>query len=166
MAGNHLESLLAEWYEYQGYFVRRNVLVGRRTQGGYECELDVVAFHPVERKLVHLEPSLDALSWEKREARFARKFELGRQHIPALFAGLDVPPVIEQYAVLVFASGVNVKTIGGATVKLAGEIIAEILRELRGKRLSKAAVPEQFPLLRTLQYVAEYRAYAFEALNP
>ena len=25
---NFLEELVAEWYEYQGYFVRRNVLVG------------------------------------------------------------------------------------------------------------------------------------------
>lgn len=30
MAGNHLEALVAEWYEVRGYFVRRNVRVGRR----------------------------------------------------------------------------------------------------------------------------------------
>ena len=28
MAHNHLEQMIAEWYEYQGYFVRRNVFVG------------------------------------------------------------------------------------------------------------------------------------------
>ena len=28
MAHNFLEQLVAEWYEYQGYFVRRNVMVG------------------------------------------------------------------------------------------------------------------------------------------
>ena len=44
MAINFLEQLIAEWYEYRGYFVRRNVLVGRRLKGGYECELDIVAF--------------------------------------------------------------------------------------------------------------------------
>lgn len=112
MAGNHLEDLLAEWYEYQGYFVRRNINVGKRAAGGYACELDIVAFHPVERRLVHLEPSLDADSWNQREKRFAIQFELGRKHIPELFSGLDIPTTIEQYAVLVFASGTNVKTLG------------------------------------------------------
>ena len=41
MAGNHLESLVAEWYEFRGYFVRRNIRVGKRSKGGYECELCV-----------------------------------------------------------------------------------------------------------------------------
>lgn len=165
MPSNHLEDLLAEWYEYRGFFVRRNVLVGKRAKGGYECELDVVAFHPTQRRLVHLEPSLDALSWERREARFARKFAAGRKYIPALFTGLDLPTSVEQIAILVFASNANVKTVGGARILLAGELVADILRDLRGKRLDKAAVPEQYPLLRTLQYVAEYRRDALRALG-
>ena len=49
MASNFLEELTAEWYEFNGYFVRRNVNVGKRPEGGYECELDVVAFHPMKR---------------------------------------------------------------------------------------------------------------------
>lgn len=31
---NYLESLVAEWLEYRGYFVRRNVKVGKRQKGG------------------------------------------------------------------------------------------------------------------------------------
>jgi hypothetical protein len=46
MAGNHLEDLVAEWYQFQGFFVRRNIQVGKRLRGGYECELDIVAFQP------------------------------------------------------------------------------------------------------------------------
>jgi len=54
---NHLEQIVAEWLEsewleYQGYFVRRNIKVGKRERGGYECELDIVALHPKEKKLV------------------------------------------------------------------------------------------------------------------
>ena len=44
MAANYLEQMIAVWYEYRGFFVRRNVLVGKRPKGGYECELDVVAY--------------------------------------------------------------------------------------------------------------------------
>lgn len=73
---NHLEELTKEWLEYRGYFVRQSVLVGPRTKGGYEGELDIVALNPVTRHLLHIECSLDALAWDKRELRFAAKFEL------------------------------------------------------------------------------------------
>jgi len=84
MNQNHLEQLVAEWYEYQGYFIRRNVNVGRRPNGGYECELDVIAFHPETKKVVQIEPSLDANSWEKRERRYKKKFEAGKKYIPEI----------------------------------------------------------------------------------
>ncbi len=68
MATNYLEQLIAEWYEYKGYYVRRNLLVGKRVKGGFECELDVVTFNPKAKHLVHIEPSMDANSWaEPRE---------------------------------------------------------------------------------------------------
>jgi len=76
---NHLEQLVGEWYEYQGYFVRRNVWVGPRAEGGYECELDVVTFHPSINHLVHIEPSMDARSWIKREERYKKKFAPGKK---------------------------------------------------------------------------------------
>ena len=165
MASNHLEDLIAEWYEFRGFFVRRNVNVGKRLRGGYDCELDVVAFHPGEKRLVHLEPSLDADSWAERESKFRRKFDAGKKHIPALFSGLTVPTAIEQIAVLVFASGTTRQSLGGGRLLLAGDLVSEILLGLRDRRLAKAAVPEQFPLLRTMQYVAEYRTHAIKALT-
>jgi hypothetical protein len=110
---NHLEQLVAEWYEYRGCFVRRNIQVDRRPNGGYNCELDVVAFHPEQKHLVHIEPSMDAHSWSKREARYTKKFEAGRKFIPDLFAGISLPNEIEQIALLGFASNSNVKMLAG-----------------------------------------------------
>jgi hypothetical protein len=66
---SHLESLVAEYLEWQGYLIRRNTKVGRLAHGGWEMELDIVGYHPQTQKLVHYEPSIDALSWDKREAR-------------------------------------------------------------------------------------------------
>ena len=88
MATNYLEQLIAEWYEYKGYYVRRNLLVGKRVKGGFECELDVVAFNPKAKHLVHIEPSMDANSWAERERRYQKKFTAGRKYIPELFQGL------------------------------------------------------------------------------
>ena len=158
---NHLEQLVAEWYEYSGYFVRRNVLVGRRPNGGYECELDVVAFNPKNGHLVQVEPSLDADSWERRAQRFQKKFEYGRRSIPQLFSGVEIPEDIEQIALLVFASNANVKELGGGRVATGSEFYAEIVAGLRGKRVAEQAVPEQFPLLRTIQYCCEYESLLF-----
>lgn len=162
---NFLEELVAEWYEFQGYFVRRNVLVGKRAKGGYEGELDVVAFHPEERQLVHIEPSMDALSWKRRNERFGKKFRLGRKHIPNLFQGLNLPKEMDQIALLQFASKKNHDTVGGGQLMLVSELMVEILAELRDQRVASSAVGEDKPILRTLQFVAEHRKVAFDALS-
>lgn len=155
MGGNHLEDLVAEWYQFQGYFVRRNVQVGKRQTGGYECELDVVAFHPGLQKLVQIEPSLDGDKWDKRELRYTKKFAAGRAHIPALFAGLTLPANVEQIALFVFGGGAE-RTVGGGRVVFIRDFMQEVLATVRTRRVESAAIPEQYPLLRTLQFAAQY----------
>jgi hypothetical protein len=77
----HLEELIAEYYEWRGYVVKCNALVGKRAKGGWEMELDVVAYDPETPTILHIEPSLDGQSWETREGRFVKKFEAGRKYI-------------------------------------------------------------------------------------
>lgn len=153
---NFLEQLTREWYEYQGYFVRQNIHVGKRAKGGYVCELDVVAFHPETKHLVHVEPSMDASSWKERERRYKKKFDAGRKYIPKLFSGLDIPEDIEQIALLVFASTANRKTLGGGRIMLVDELLRSIFSKLAGAGIAKVAVPEQLPIIRTLQFVSNY----------
>ena len=162
MALNYLEQLVAEWYEYSGYFVRRNVWVGKRAAGGYECELDVVAFHPGKKELVQVEPSMDASSWTEREKRYTKKFAAGRKHIPKLFEGLDVPNDIDQIALLLFASKKNRSTLGGGRIMLVSELMVDICSALSDQMIAKNAVPEQFPALRTVQFMNEYRSQIFK----
>jgi hypothetical protein len=155
MPGNHLEQLVAEWYQFQGYFVRRNVQVGPRPKGGYECELDVVAFHPSLHRLVQIEPSLDADKWEKRELRYKKKFDAGQLYIPELFDGLVLPAQIDQVALFVYG-GSKHSTVGGGRVLLIRDFMREILESIRTRRVDSAAIPEEFSLLRTLQFAAQY----------
>ena len=165
MANNFLEQLVAEWYEYKGYFVRRNVPVGKRARGGHESELDVVAFNPALRHLVHVEPSLDAESWEKRERLFKKKFDAGRKYIPRLFDGFDLPDEVEQIAILVFASKSNHPTLGGGKVLLISDLMRQIMEDLGDTKLVSNLVPEHHTLLRTLQFVIEYRKKVFDTLR-
>ena len=143
-----LEQLLAEWYEYHGYFLRRNVLVGKRKQGGYECELDIVGFHPVARHLLHIEPSMDAMSWQQREQRFQKKFDAGREYIHSLFTGLGLPQEIDQRAVFVFASNKVHQTVGGGRIVQVREPLQEIFAELESKSLFRNTIPEHLAILR------------------
>lgn len=156
MPANHLEQLVSEWYEFQGYFVRRNVWVGKRAKGGYDCELDVVAFHPGKRHLVQIEPSGDTFSWATREARYKKKFAAGRAHIPKLFEGLPVPAEIEQIALLTFASTKNIKTLGGGKVLTMPEFLGAIQTGVSGKAFNNSAISENWPLLRMVQMMAYY----------
>ena len=153
---NFLEQLVAEWHELQGYFVRRNVRVGQLAGGGFGGELDVVALHPGKKRLLHIEPSMDAHSWEQREERFRKKFEIGKIHIPMLFAGFPSLPAIEPIAFIGFGSAPGRSTLGGGKLIMIGSPLEEIRSSLKDRPLNRAAVPEQFFLLRTLQFAAHH----------
>ena len=148
----HLETLIAEYLEWQGYLVRRNTKVGRLKHGGWEMELDIVAFHPQTQDLVHYEPSIDALSWEKREARHAKKFQAGKRYIlKELFSWLSPATSIRQIALFISHPRGRDSLAGGVIVS-----IDELLAEIRGKivtcgPMARNAISEQFPLLRTIQ---------------
>jgi hypothetical protein len=154
VAINFLEQLVAKWYEYQGYFVRRNVFVGKRTKGGFECELDVVAFHPETKHLVQIEPSSDANSWVEREKRYKKKFDAGKKYIHKLFKGLDLPEEIEQIALFIYGSKNLHKTISGGKIILISELLNQINQEL--KIITEHAIPEQYVILRSFQFFANF----------
>jgi len=151
---NFLEQLVAEWYEYRGFFVRRNVHVGKRSAGGHEGELDVVAFHPVEKKLVQIETSMDAESWSQREEKFRRKFSTGKKYIPPLFSGFEPLPEIQSIALFGMLKTKTREKVGGGDVLTVCELLNEIRNQLPTDYAAQA-IPEQFVILRTLQFAVQ-----------
>jgi hypothetical protein len=151
---NHLEDLTAEWLEFNGYFVRKSVLVGKRSNGGFDGELDVVGFNPATKHLVHIECSLDADPWHKRETRFTRKFDRGREHVPALFPSLVFVAAPDQVALLQFGGGPRTE-VGGGRIMWVSDFVADVLAKLSKMPPDKQAVPSTFPLLRTMQLAAQ-----------
>ena len=154
---NFLEQLVAEWYSYKGYFVQTNVKFGPLKRGGYEGEMDVVAFHPKEKVLVHVETSTDSLSWEKRRSRFESKFGRAQKYYSELFH-FDYGTV-EKIAIVGLRSTApdGVSFGKDAVIKTGPEFIREITEHLKGKSPLKQAVPEHWPLIRVLQISAFYR---------
>ena len=148
---NHLETLAEEWLAYNGYFTRSAVKVGRRAKGGWEGEVDVVGFHPHRKHFVHIECSTDALTWPVREKRFRRKLAIGRKYAADIFSGMRLPRSLDQVVVHGFAGAADDhRNLGGGRLISSQELAAEIMNSVP-KNFAKSAIPENFPLLRTLQ---------------
>lgn len=148
----HLETLIHEYLEWRGYLVRRNVKVGRLPRGGWSMELDLIGYHPKTSDLVHYEPSVDALSWEKREARYVKKFEAGRKYLfTEVFAWLPPETPFKQIAVFI-SHPKDRHTIAGGSIISIDELMLEIRAEVsKCGIMAKNAIPESYPLLRTVQ---------------
>jgi hypothetical protein len=129
-----------------------------RDKGGFEGELDIVALNPATCHLLHVECSLDADTWHQRQSRFSAKFERGRRFVPGLFQGFDLPPQIDQVALLQFGGGSRGQ-VGGARIVWVADFVADIMHHMLSKRPDRAAVPSTLPLLRTLQQAAHFSRY-------
>lgn len=148
---NHLETLTAEWLAYNGYFTRSTIKVGKRAKGGWEGELDVVGFHPARQHFIHVECSSDAWTWPKRKKIFQRKFAMGRKHAAELFSGMELPTALDQVVVLGYAGAADkYRDLGGGRLMTSQELAAEIMNGIPANSW-RSAVPEIFPLMRTLQ---------------
>ena len=149
----HLEDLLAEYYEWKGYLTKRNVRVGKLPKGGWTMELDIVAWNPNTNDLLHLEPSIDADRWARRASRYQKKFDAGQKYIYS-----EVMPwlthranPLKQIAIFISA-GPDRREFCGGVVRTVDEYMAQIREEVRGEGvIGKRAIPEQYPLLRTIQ---------------
>ena len=147
---NFLEQLVAEWYAFQGYFVRTNIKFGKRAEGGYSGEMDVVAFHPKEKTLTHIETSMDASSWSKRKKRFQRKFQDANSHFKELF---DFP-ITEVCRIAIVGFGKPKEKIDfgdNIEVKSIPDLIREITSDLPDP-MKNIMIPEEYPLLRSIQF--------------
>jgi hypothetical protein len=149
---SHLEDLIAEYYDWKGYLVKRNIKVGRLPHGGWEMELDIIAYDPHSNHLIHIEPSIDADSWRKRETRFMKKFNAGKKYIFSdIYKWLESDTAIEQVAVLI-SHPKGRDNLAGGKIKSIDELISEIKSEIGSQGImANNAIPEQYPLLRTIQ---------------
>lgn len=149
-----LEQLVAEWYAYNGHFVQTNVKFGKRKAGGYEGEMDVVAFHPRTKLITHVETSTDADSWEERRRRFGKKFGDAEKHYSELFR-FDYQRV-EKLAIVGWGRTVpvGISFDGTIVIKTVPQFIFEVTGVLSQRDPAKEAVPEHWPLLRAIQMSA------------
>ncbi len=120
-----------------------------------------MGYHPEQNRIVHYEPSIDALTWANREPRYEKKFALGRRYMfTEVFKWLPDKTQIEQIAIF-YNHPKGRDKIAGATIMSIDELMAEIkLKVTACGPMIKNAISEQYPLLRTIQmsHVGYYRA--------
>ena len=149
---SHLEQFIVEYLNWKGYLVRQNIKVGPLGHGGWEMELDVVGYHPATQDFVHYEPSIDALSYETREKRYKKKFEAGKNYIRTkIFPWVSMEIPLRQIAVFPNCSH-GFREIAGGEVITIDELFAKVRSDIvEIGATHKGAIPETYPLLRTLQ---------------
>ena len=151
MSSNHLEELVKEFYEYNGYFVRTNIKVDKRKEGGYNGELDILAYHPNLKELLHIECSMDAKSWEERKLIAEKKFQMSLEDYRRLI------PFEFNEPKKMFIIGLNKKQgqidmPKGVEIKNLNIFIKEVYDTVKSN-ITSEIVPESYPLLRTIQFV-------------
>lgn len=154
---NFLEQLAAEWYEYSGYFVRTNVRTRKRAKGGWDVELDALAYAPSHKELVHIEASGDANSWGERRERFLRRKFVLTVHEYEELLGCEIAR-LRRIALVGWtrSTKADLNWGQGIEVQLIPDFLQEIAATLRDRDPMRQAVPEGYPLLRSMQMVIGY----------
>ncbi|MDI9349279.1 MAG: hypothetical protein QM537_04680 [Candidatus Symbiobacter sp.] len=155
---NTLETLIKEYLEIRGYFVKTNVKVGKLLTGGYEGELDVVGFNPNEHSVYHYEAQLDAKKWDERIKILTKKMAAGRQYIAKevfVWPGSDAYQ-IKQIAICINAPTSDLIKSNDLTFDVMGIddfMSKEIIHFIKTKGIVfDNAISETYPLLRALQF--------------
>ncbi len=149
---NFLEELVAERYEFTGYFVRTNPRARKRAKGGWDMELDVLAYNPQDQELLHVEVSGDANSWTERKKRFMEKKFILTPYEYTTLVGAPVK-AIRKIAVVGWTDSTRADLDWGQDVEvvLVSRFIRDIIADLKKRDFMREAVPEGFPLLRAIQ---------------
>lgn len=156
---NFLEQLAGEWFTYKGYFVRTNIKRNKRSKGGWDNELDVLAYSAKVSELIHVESTWDANSWTERKDRFLKKkFVYTHADYEAL-VGAKIARV-RKLALVGLCQSAKADLNWGESIEvvLIPHFIASIAKELVTKDPLNDIVPEGFPRLRAMQFALWYGA--------
>ena len=147
---NFLEQLAAEWYEFNGFFVRTNVRLGKREKGGFTGEIDVVAYNPKDRTMIHVETSTAAGKKSEIATRLLRQFKVASEQYDSLF---DFKPKdIKKIAIVGTARTITMDIGEDIEVYSIPQFIRMVSESMKKHPLQGEAIPEGFPLLRSMQF--------------
>jgi Holliday junction resolvase-like predicted endonuclease len=143
MVENFLEELAAEYYEFNGYWIKKNTRYERE-------EFDVFAMKKDE--FIHVECDGSSDTVEVIRKRLLGKFKRANKHYEQLFGLKDVQKV--KKIAIVGRTNKEFKIGSGITRKSIPEFVTETI-DFVAKQ--PKTVPEQYGFLRMLQFEMQYR---------
>jgi hypothetical protein len=151
MKVNTIEQVIAEWYDLKGYFIRRNIIRPSPHRG--QSDLDLVAFHPNTKHMIHIEGSTEVPrgGWTAVKTKMEKKFALDRTYLETLYPNLPVEQLFVYYKQVP-----DEQLYGGIKVLAFPDLLIEIRTYLETHRLEEKKIPEGFPLLRVLHHAAQF----------
>lgn len=150
---NFIKDLVCEYYEFVGFFIRRNIPIGSSRIEG-QTTIDVLAYHYSEHILFHIEKMLDGNSWDEKIVLMSDKFGMGELYYSNYVNvnNLQIQRVtitgineIDLEKAKKFERETNSKLLN---IK---EFMKHIKAELQKYDPFTQVIPESFPLLRAIQ---------------
>lgn len=157
---NSLEKLAVEWYNYKGFYVKRNVYFGTSQKGGVEGEIDVFAYHPKTKEAIHIEAAVPE-SYKKTGEHHKRKFESAQKYYKAFF-NVD-PNSVKRISLILTGSQPKqtsiekIESVASSKFIHIKDLINEIIEEMKNlDENSMNIVKETYPLLRLIYILSHF----------
>lgn len=147
---NQLEEMVKEYYEYSGYFVKTNIRFYKLERGGYKGETDVIAYNPQNMNLIHIECSQEAVSDKDLKAKADKKFPKELDYEKEL--NLKIKEISKIFIVGQSSASKQDLMPYGVEHKSVKQFMKEVY-DFITEDFMHNAVPEVYPLLRTIQLV-------------
>ena len=152
---NFLEELIAEWYQYRGLLVMRNINLKKSVGGGIAGEIDILAFYPPGLQIIHAETSADSKRWRERIKFFKEKFKWPNE---LYYNELRLPQKarrIDKIAIIHCSDKPRGENKTQFEKETGAKLItfSEFMKNSIIPNISKysGTIPETFPLLRAIQ---------------
>lgn len=157
---NFLEEFVAEWYQYRGYFVLRNLKFGKREKGGWSGEIDILALCPRNMALRHIEVDGSAEGPAAiKDRMLKKKFVLSKQDYQDLL-GMKLSAEVGKRVYFSFSRhpkiDLRTEAWGGIKVITIPRFFDKLGVVFRETPPARATVPESLPLLRAAQFAIYY----------
>lgn len=152
---NYLEELVAEYEVYlEKNFIRRNIQIIKENRKG---EMDVLSYNIQNNVITHYETSSHFSNWEGEFKKFKKKFDWKDKTYYKILR-LKQKCKIKKIAITSFAKKENQEVndlfFKKTNAKLFSvPVFIKIVRDEVKKIVHPITVPEQFPILRTIQNI-------------
>lgn len=147
---NRLLKLAKQYYEWQGYLVQENVVVGLRESGKYDGVLNFLAYHPKLNRVLHIEFAARYESWDSIKAVMADQFQLGQALIfTEVFSRFTWRTDLKQFGVVIKAIEQEIENIPIISIE---SFVSRVYRDLATKApLEEVGLLRKYDLLSELQ---------------